>query len=173
MLKNIKLAYLRYLMSLSLLSACLMPLYAIGGEFMGMLKKELAYPFSGFSGQLLFNGEPAANAKITRVYELESKKELQKDEVVADQQGRFSFDAITVQYRTPVLGAFEFLSHQDVIVEYKGEEYQIWGGGKFNKDEYAEFGGKPNNFRCELTEDIRRVEIEKGVYGTNCHWDID
>ncbi|MGH1485612.1 MAG: DUF6795 domain-containing protein [Cellvibrionaceae bacterium] len=157
----------------TILYLCLLPPYAMGGEFMGALKSEPAYPFSGFSGQLFFKGEPAAQAKVTRIYELESKKGPQQDIVVTDEKGEFSFESVLLRYRNPVLGAFEFLSHQDVIVEYNGEEYQIWGGSKFNKDEYAEFGGKPNNFRCELIEDIRRVEIGKGVYGTNCHWVVE
>ena len=171
MLNNIQLTRLYGFVALAIVTCgCCLPLPATGGEFMGILKKEPAYPFSGFSCQLFFKGEPAAHAKVIRSYELASKNEKHEEFAVADAQGRFSFDSIVVQYRTPVLGPVEFLSRQRVFVEYQGEEYPIWVGAKFDKGEYAEFGEKFRKLRCELTEDIRRIDVKKSYYGTSCHW---
>ncbi len=141
---------------------------------MGVLKAESAYAFSGFSGQLLFNGEPASNAKIIRKYRLQSSSDEQEDSVTTNNEGHFSFDSIAIKHRTPLFSSHDFLSHQDVIVEYQGENYDIWLGGKTEPGEYTEFGGKPKNLRCELTEQSRRVKHElAGVIATNCKWDID
>jgi hypothetical protein len=147
--------------------------HATGGEFMGIWKKEPGYAFSGFSGQLLFNGEPASHAKLIRRYELSKPNEFE-DSTVADGDGYFSFESILVKYRAPLLASHDFLSHQQIFVEYRGEQYQIWGGGKTQREEYSEFGGKPSNLKCELTEESRRVKNElSGMIGTNCHWDLD
>ncbi len=82
---------------------------------MGMLKKEPAYPFSGFSGQLLFKGKSAVNAKITRTYELLDDKH--EETITADSDGNFIFDSIEVKYRTPMLASVEFSALQEVFVE--------------------------------------------------------
>lgn len=66
----------------------------------------------------------------------------------------------------------QFVAYQDIFVHYNDKEYQIWGMGKMNKSEYSEFGGKkPENFRCELTDEIRRIDLEYEFVGTNCTWD--
>ena len=141
---------------------------------MGMLKAEPAYAFSGFSGQLLFKGEPANNAKVIRQYRLQNESNVHEDFVITGKSGDFTFSSILIQYRVPILSSHAFLSHQDVIVEYQGETYDIWIGGKTEPREYTEFGGKPKNLRCELTSEPRRVKNElAGVIVTNCHWDVD
>jgi hypothetical protein len=32
-------------------------------------------------------------------------------------------------------------------------------------------GGSPKNLRCELTDDLNRVETDDGLLGTVCKWD--
>jgi hypothetical protein len=168
-----KLRKLPYLVVFSVLASfSLLPLSVIGGESMGVLKAEPAYPFSGFSGQLLFKGEPASNAKITRKYEL--LKDQHEETITADQDGNFSFDSILIQYRVPLIASHDFLARQQLFVDYEGETYQIWGGSKTGMEEYSEFGGKPSRLRCELTDDPRKVKNEEsGFIGTSCHWEID
>ncbi len=164
------------LFSLALLlsSLCLLSLPTTGGEFMGMLKAEPAYPFSGFSGQLLFEGKPASNTKIIRQYQLQSKPGLHEDIAMTDKEGLFSFESILIQHRTPVLSSHDFLSHQEIFVEYQNKQYQIWGGAKSELGEYTEFGGKPKNLTCELTEEPRKVTNEVASFiGTSCHWEVD
>lgn len=66
----------------------------------------------------------------------------------------------------------QFVSHQSIFVYYGGREYQVWGMGKMQKSEYSEFGGKkPENFRCELTDEVCYVALEVGFVGTSCYWD--
>jgi hypothetical protein len=65
----------------------------------------------------------------------------------------------------------EFVSYQSIFVYYQGQEYQIWGIGKLEKGEYSEFDGKPENFRCELTDEPRGVELKRGFVTTSCYWE--
>ncbi len=168
MLKNIKFVCSWCLITMNLY---LLPSYALGGEFMGILKKETAYPFSSFSGQLLFKGKPAVQAKITRQYELLDDKH--EETIIADTEGRFSFESIPVKYRTPLLATVEFSALQEVFVEYQGNNYQIWASSKRIKDEHGEFGGKkPKNFYCEITDELDRFDNPIiGFAATNCHWE--
>ncbi len=163
-----------FTLTLLLSGLCLLSLPTTGGEFMGMLKAEPAYPFSGFSGQLLFKGEPVSNTKIVRQYELQTQSGVHEDTAMTDKEGYFTFESILIKYRTPILSSHEFLSHQGINILYQDETYHIWVGGKTERGEYTEFGGKPKNLRCELTEEPRRVKHEiAGVISTNCHWEID
>ena len=140
-----------------------------GDEWMGILKKDTGYAFSGFEGQLLYKGEPAAGAEMTRTWDLFGDKG--EDTVVADSEGNFKFDSVVVKFRTPLLAAFDFLAHQAIQVKFGEESYQIWGGGKVSKEEYYEFNGMPKNFYCEVTEPPRRVDTaSSGFVVTNCHW---
>lgn len=139
---------------------------------MGLLKGESVYAFSGFSGQLLFKGEPASNAKITRRYEL-SKPNEYEDSTITDSEGRFSFESAIADYRKPLLDVHGFLARQQIFVEYQRETYQIWGGSKDAKEEYSEFKGKPQNLTCELTEEPHMVDLRTSFIGTSCHWDVD
>ena len=135
---------------------------------MGLLKKEPACAFSGFEGQLLYKGEPAAGAKITRSYEL--FKDKGEETIYADDQGRFRFESIIVPFRTPFLAPVSFVSHQNIWITYKDETYQIWTGGKMSKEEFSELGSKPKNLWCEITEELRGIDTN-GLLGTNCHWE--
>jgi len=47
----------------------------------------------------------------------------------------------------------------------------MWVMGKMGKNLYSELGGKPVNFRCELTDELIRVESDDGLLGTPCKWD--
>jgi hypothetical protein len=145
-----------------------------GGEFMGLFKKdkEIVYPFSGFEGQLLFKGEPAAGAKIIRSYELQGADKVEET-INSDSNGLFKFESIAVEHKKPTLAPLNFLSHQDIFVEYKNQTYNIWTGGKTDKAEFSEFKGKPKDLTCELTDDTHTVDLGIGFIGTNCHWTVD
>ncbi|GAB1261748.1 DUF6795 domain-containing protein [Aurantivibrio plasticivorans] len=136
-------------------------------EDMGLLIGEKVCLFSGFAGQVMLNGEPASGAKLTRTYEFKNTEH--KDVVTADEEGRFSFESVWDKQRGLVV---QFVSRQKILVEYQGQEHLIWTGGKLIEEEFGEFGGaKPQNLRCELGEDLRRVDMEMGFIGTTCHWD--
>ena len=133
-------------------------------------KKEIVYPFSGFEGQLFYKGEPAAGAQLTRSYDMFGEKF--EESIMADKEGRFAFTSIAKEFRTPLFSPVEFLVHQDIFVKYGENSYQIWAGGKMDKEEYSEFNGKPSALSCEITSDLRRVDLKHGFIGTNCHWNL-
>lgn len=135
---------------------------------MGLLKKEKVFPFSGFEGQLLFKGKPAAGAKITRSYEL--FKESASETIETDQEGHFSFESIEIPFRTPLLAPVEFLSFQDIFVDYNNKEFHIWTSSKRSKQEYAEFGGQRVKVKCEITKEPVGKELPKGLLVTSCEW---
>ncbi len=142
-----------------------------GGSFMGILKKDTGVIFSDFSGQLLYNGEPAAGAQIRRTYELFGKKG--EDSVVADEQGRFQFEAVIWKFREPLLSPVGFMVDQEIFVHFNDKGIPIWGGVKVDPVNYYEFNGEPKNLYCELTDkEIRRVDTSTdGFVGTMCQWD--
>ncbi len=135
---------------------------------MSLFKGEKACVASGFEGRVTFEGKPASGARIVRKFNWKDKKG-ETEETIADKDGWFSFPAHwdVLRHILPV----QFVSHQSIFVYYSGQEYQVWGIGKMKKSEYSEFGGKPKNFRCELTDEIRRVDLEYEFVGTNCYWE--
>ena len=61
-----------------------------------------------------------------------------------------------------------FVGYQDIYVHYCGEKYHIWVMSKRDKGAFGELGGEPGNFRCELTAELERVEVDRGAV---CRWD--
>lgn len=135
---------------------------------MSLFKGEKVCIASGFEGRVTMKGKPAAGARIVRKFNWKDEKG-ETEETVADEDGRFGFPS-----HWDVLRRFlpvEVVAYQSLFVHYDGQEYQVWGTGKMQKSEYSEFGGKPKNFRCELTDELRRVDLEHGFVGTSCYWE--
>ena len=130
-------------------------------------KKMTVYPFSGFEGQLLHNGEPAAFATVTRTYDWDGT--LHEETIKADEEGRFSFESVSVEMRQ---GIAQFSSSQKIFVQYKNEKYQVWVCGKIAKQEFGEFGGKPKAMVCEVTADREVIALPSGGVGTSCSWEV-
>ncbi len=143
---------------------CLWPV-AHAGALMFFGKKVTVYPFSGFEGQILYQGQPAAYAKVKRTYDWDGT--LHEETVETDEQGKFSFDSVSVETR---LGISQFVSAQDIYVDYKGKTTEIWTCGKIEEEEFGEFGGEPEEFICELTNDQKAMRLPRGAVGTNCVW---
>ncbi|SBT17883.1 hypothetical protein MGA5115_01999 [Marinomonas gallaica] len=142
-----------------------------GDEGMGLFKKkEAGCVFSGFEGQLLYQGEPAADAVLIRKYELFGRKG--EDKTIADAAGNFEFNSVFWEFTEPFITPTGFLVHQQIFVQYQNTETQIWGGAKVEPPELYEFNNQqPNNLVCEITDGARRVNTgERGFIGTNCHW---
>ena len=135
---------------------------------MSLFKGEKACVASGFEGRVTLEGKPASGARIVRTFKWKDEKG-ETEETIADKDGRFSFPSHWGVFRRVL--PVEVYSFQDIFVYYNGQEYRIWRIGKLDKSEYSEFGGKPKNFRCELTENFRRVDLEHGFVGTNCYWE--
>ncbi len=142
-----------------------------GDDGMGIFKKkETGCVFSGFDGQLLYEGEPAADAVLIRKYELFGRKG--EDKATTDSNGHFQFDSVFWEFTEPYLTPTGFLVHQQIFVQYQNAETQIWGGAKVEPTELYEFNNqRPNNLVCEITAGAKRVNTGKrGFIGTNCHW---
>jgi hypothetical protein len=137
---------------------------------MSLIKGEKVCVASGFEGRLTFDGNPAAGARIVRKFNWKDEKG-ETEETIADKDGRFSFPSHWDVLRRVL--PVQFVVHQNIFVYYSGQEYQVWGTGKMQKNEYSEFGGeKPLNFHCELTNDeVRGVALEVGFVATTCYWD--
>lgn len=134
-------------------------------------EKETVYPFSGFDGQVLFKGKPAAGAVLTRSYNQMGAGKV-KDSVTADDQGRFRFQSIALEYTEPRLSAVDYLSRQDIFVAYAGEDFLIWSEAKRKREEYAEMEGERKVVVCEVTAEPVPIERDDGVglLVTNCVW---
>lgn len=123
---------------------------------------------SPMEGQITMNGKPLANAKIERF--LKWKDEIgEKDYFFTDEEGFFKLpmrkDIVTLS----IISTF-VMSHE-IRVFSNNEEYLIWTMGKGSTVKFGELGGRPVNFKCELTDDLVRVEVEDGLLGTSCKWD--
>lgn len=125
--------------------------------------------FSGFTGTITKANQPIKGAKVIRSYEWNNKK--MTEVAVTDENGQFSFESVWATSRKVFV--VQFVSHQQIFVEYDGEREQIWGGGKGLEEEFTEFGGKPINFTCNLGDEIRGVSYKIGFMTTNAHWNVD
>ena len=123
---------------------------------------------SPLNGHITFQGQPAAGATVTR--HLAWKDEAgEKETTVTDEGGYFEFAVKTDVVKISKIT--QFVMSQEIYVNYQDTEYLIWTIGKGSKELYGELGGKPVNFRCELTDEPVRVEVKNGLLGTSCKWD--
>lgn len=126
------------------------------------------YLFSPMQGKLTYKGKPAANAKIVR--HLIWKDETGEKEIFhANENGEFNLPVKKEKIKIPLLS--EFVISQEIVVFYQDQKFEIWGISKHNTEEYGELGGKLENLRCELTDELRFPEIPQGLFGTSCVWD--
>ena len=157
---------MRWTLAAVLLAGCVFSIMVFG-SVMGLFGKKITvYPFSGFSGHLLYKGSPAAGAKVTRSWDWDGTKH--EETVVASDIGEFSFDAIKVETRESL---YEFVSSQRVVVEHKGENYTIWVCSKRLTELYGEFGAEPKHLNCEITNELHDIDLERGLAVSNCTWD--
>lgn len=126
--------------------------------------------FSGISGTITLNGKPVKNARLIRT----AKKEKPKsDETTTDENGHFSMPPIYERTVTKYL-PMEFVVSQTIVVEYEGQQYEMWHGVKRKEEENAESKGKPLVVTCKL-------ELEKQLYKSVdgspvfslCTWDAE
>ena len=124
--------------------------------------------FSPMQGKLTYKGKPAANAKIIR-HIIWKDDTGEKETFYANEQGEFNLPIKREKVKIPALG--EFVITQEIVVHYENQQFDIWGISKSDLGEYGELGGKLENFRCELTNELRFPEISNGLFGTSCEWD--
>ena len=143
--------------------------YSIKGEAMSLIKGKEVYVFSAMEGTITYQGKPAAGAKIVRTVRWKDEKG-ESDSTIAGENGEFSLPPMkrTLKQILPA----QFLASQEIYVYYKEQEFHIWTMGKIDRNEYGELGGRPKNFRCELLDELERVEVKIGLLGTSCKWDF-
>lgn len=144
---------------------------------MGLFRndKEIVYPFSGFEIQLFYKGKPAAQAKIIRQYKIVGEGDFIKENVVADKEGRFVFESVSMSYREPLLSAVGYMSHQSIYAHYNNEDFHIWEATRMLKEEFSEFDGKASTqVKCELTDEAIGIALPlgRGLFVTSCVWDV-
>lgn len=123
--------------------------------------------FSGISGHVLLNGEPVSNAKVIQTY----NSSLKKDSITTktDKNGNFQFDAVytnTIRKYAPV----EPTIHQEILIQYDGNEYEAWVTFKHIWKENSELDGKPINLICELTEEATTKSSGLKKISGICKW---
>jgi len=177
--------YHNKLLIISLLFFIPITVYSLEGASMSLLykPKEEIVVSSPMEGHITFKGKPAIGAKVERKL-IWKDQEGETDFVITDDNGWFSFPIVKDVVKLSKIS--EFVMYQDLNVYFNGQKYEIWGMGKNSKVEYGELGGKPVNFRCELTDEIdyrieldpiepsetgRDYEIDRGLLGTSCKWD--
>lgn len=138
---------------------------------LGLLIKEKVCIASGISGVILRNGQPVTNLIVRRKLSWKSEKWDEIEEIETDTNGKFSFSTRWEKIRLRLMTQPAFIIEIDVLDESL-EEPIIFSTTKLGIEEYSEFDGIPNNLKCELTDEIRKVDTKYGFIGTNCYWDL-
>ena len=125
--------------------------------------------FSPMEGIMTFEGQPAVNAKIVRTIVWKGD-EGETDIFYTAEDGTFKLPIKRAKVRIPLL--IEFVLTQELSVFYRDQEFAMWFKAKQDLSEYGEMGGKPQNLRCELTDEIVRLEDFNGLFGTSCKWEF-
>lgn len=135
--------------------------------FFGGEKVE-AVLFSPLEGKLTFKGNPASGAKI-KLWFAWKDQEGESEHFTADDNGYFSIPKKTVTYKQSALAQISI--GQMVTVDFNGQEYLIWRGGKSSTHLNGELGGQPKNLTCELTTEEMDAHLEHALIETLCKWE--
>lgn len=127
------------------------------------------FTFSKVSGQLLSEGKPVSGARVSRLTEYH---ELEIEETMTDQDGRFQFDSKTTQ-RGFTLFSSEFVVAQSIRVATASGEYVIWSNTKRSVAENSELGGQALKLRCNLQDGLKVFRDYGSILRTNCTWDSE
>ena len=132
---------------------------------------ETVYLFSGVRAQLLYQGKPVPNTKVTREYTW--KKKTTTETTMTDENGFFEFPTVTTEY---VYNLTEEINRQNMYADYQGKTIRFWKSTGLANEEYAEFGGKPENMTCELSIDFdfdrKSIRTKGALIGTLCSWQV-
>lgn len=129
--------------------------------------------FSAISGTITLNGEPAVGAHVTRVAGKAHVEGEFTDETFTDEEGYFSMPAIWERNLLSRVFPMEFVVPQEIVVEYKGVQYDIWSSVKRTREENSESHGKPLIVQCELSDPERSFRSKGTFFSTRCTWDVE
>jgi hypothetical protein len=148
--------------------ACLVLFFPLKGVAMSLLFGTEVVLFSPMEGKITYKGKPAAHAKITRTI-IWKGDAGETDVFYTSETGEFKLPIKKTKVRIPAFA--EFVLTQEMNVFYEDQEFFVWFKAKQDLDEYGELGGKPHNFRCELTDKRLGIEDFNGLFSTSCKWD--
>lgn len=124
--------------------------------------------FSSISGVILKDGKPAKNATIKRETDYQS---VFTDQTTTDENGYFQMPALFERSLASMLPQ-QFAVSQYIYVTYEGEEYKIWMGVKFKKEENTESDGSPIQVTCELDSERKSTSVNGQNFITQCAWNV-
>jgi len=125
--------------------------------------------FSEMSGIITHNGKPAADVVLNLSVTWNENKTI-KQEFRTNARGEFSIPKIEEKIETSPL--VQLAISQIIVAQYNDSSYDFWIRSKRDTEEYSETEGKPINFRCELSDPLRRIEVKSGQLGTPCKWEL-
>jgi len=135
---------------------------------MAFFSKEEVVLFSPMEGVITYEGAPAVGAEVVLSIKWRGD-DGSEITVVTDGDGRFELPVIKDNLRS-ILPA-EFVVYQDIHVHYRGDVFPVWVMSKREKALYGELGGRPVGLGCELTNELQKVDVPRGLLGTSCHWE--
>ncbi len=149
---------------------CTVLFFSMKGVAMTMFsgKEEGVVLFSPMEGKLTIEGKLAAGIKIVR-WLIWKDNEGEKEEFYTNENGNFSIPIKKDLVKLSPLS--QFVMSQTILAYHEQKEIPIWVKSKRSKVEFGELGGKPKNFRCELTKKRTRIENDDGLFSTSCKWD--
>jgi len=129
--------------------------------------------FSAISGTITLNGEPAAGAHVKRIAGKAHVEGEFTDETFTDSNGYFSMPAIWERNLLSRVFPMEFVVPQEIVVSYKGEDYDIWTSIKRSREENSESLGKSLVVQCELASEERLFWVKGTFFSVRCTWDVE
>lgn len=128
--------------------------------------------FSKISGVITIRGIPVRDVTLERI----AKKAFSGGELTdletTDQRGYFEMPAVYQRTVSKYLPQ-EFVAGQVIYATYKGERYKIWSAVKRDPAENAESRGAPLIVKCELTDEVKFMEVNGNPIFTNCILDVE
>ncbi len=123
--------------------------------------------FSHVKVRITKNGAPLKNIEVIRRWEWNKLKE---DRTTTDDNGYFSFPAVFEESISRMLPV-ELVIAQGLYVVDGGEEKKIWSNSKREPEENAEFGNRPIEMTCELTNELQINRDFGSRMRTLCTWE--
>ena len=117
--------------------------------------------FSSVEGVVLQNGEPVAEAVVTREYEWQDTKK--SDQTVTDASGKFSFPARFEYSLLSVIIPHSPSISQDIVIEVNGKSYEAWYFHKIDYEVNGELEGKKMIMACELSKEPELHKITDSI----------
>lgn len=125
--------------------------------------------FSSIKGVITLNGKPVVGAKLIRTAD---RAKPRVDETKTNEKGYFEFPAVFERSVTKYLPQ-EFVAKQRIVVQYEGQEVEIWSAVKTRREENSESRGKALEVKCDLSNEWKMTMIGGDAFFGLCEWDVE